>query len=87
MRDVARHAGDVPGLKAQGIAVKFHRALPGVADPDLQTVVEMQTGAGDIGNFPVISREQKEREIHREIVVAVFGYDILGLGHGASFVG
>lgn len=48
VRNVAGHTGDVTRLKAEGLTVEFHRSAPGVADADLQTVVEMQPGTGDI---------------------------------------
>lgn len=87
MRDVAWDTGNIPFLEMQGIAAEFQGTAVAVAHADFQTVVEVETAAGNVRYFPVISGKQEGREVQGEEVVAVFNNDFFWLWHrGFSFL-
>ena len=74
---VFRDNGHIPCPERERFAEEFHVPAVRMADADFKTIVEMLPPAGDIGNPPVLAREQQDGEIHRKIVIAVFCDGIL----------
>ena len=79
--DIPGNTGDIPFFEGHGFAVKFHRAAVRVAEADFQTVVKMETAAGNIRYFPMSACKDKNRKVRRKIIVAVFHDSVFGFGH------
>lgn len=52
-----------------------------MTEPDLQTIMEVKTSAGDIRDLPIITGQKQYGELHGQIVASVFCNHSLGFRH------
>lgn len=72
MWNVPGDTGHIPCLKRKCLSVKCKNTTVAVTDSNLETIMKMKPAAGNIRDFPVISGQQQNREVKRQVIITVF---------------
>lgn len=73
MRRITRNTGDISRKEMNFLTVaKSQSPASGMANPNFKTVMEMETLAWNIRNFPFGSTQEHKGKMGREIIISVF---------------